>query len=124
MRFEAQEKLLDVEVLRNLVALGKGRENPLLVQLFELFRAQGPASIAVLRQAMEQRDTKQMRETAHSLKGSYRSLGAARLGELATGLEKRAMEANFEDCGELIDRLELEFSETLQALDDFVRSNV
>ncbi len=121
---DAHERLLDLEILESLASLGKAHGQTLLQQLFDLFCAQGPASLVVLRRALEARDVIEIRETAHSLKGSYKSLGTVRLATLSEQLEEAALEADWAACEPLIDGLEIEFSQTREVLGNFVRSHV
>ncbi|MCG8458643.1 MAG: Hpt domain-containing protein [Holophagales bacterium] len=112
---------LDRETVDTLVRLGKKRGNDLLGQLLEIFERQGPQDIAALRQALEQGDVRSFERAAHSLKGSYHSLGALRLAHLALQLEHCAQASELAKCGAIVDLLEQEFEHTASELRAFPR---
>lgn len=113
---------LDRETLGSLAELGQRRGKDLLTQLFGIFRDQGPAGIESMRQSLADGDTASLRETAHSLKGSYRSLGTPRLARLAEALENLGRAERLQGCAALVDALEREFRSTSDALGQFVEA--
>lgn len=52
--------------------------------------------------AIESKDAETVRKLAHTLKGSSRSIGAARLGQLSEALEQIGKSGTVENCGEVL----------------------
>jgi HPt (histidine-containing phosphotransfer) domain-containing protein len=77
-------------------------------EILSLFMTQLPETIAALRAATNQKDWK---VAAHTLKGSCRTVGAFRLGDIAQNAEKLAFNAGSEACTEAISRIELATAE-------------
>ncbi|MEO1086147.1 MAG: Hpt domain-containing protein [Acidobacteriota bacterium] len=115
------DDLLDVATLETLAELGERRGRNLLAQLAELFREQGPKAFATMRRAVADADMKVIRETAHSLKGSYRSLGTVRLANLSAELERLGRREQLDGVGDLLDDLEDSFTATEEALRGFIQ---
>ena len=121
---EPKPELLDPETLHMLANLGERRGKDLLGQLFKLFQRQGPESVSKMRQALERSEAAALRDLAHSLKGSYRSIGAPALAEIAHDLEKRAKDDKLEGFGRRVDELEQAFEATRQALETYLSERV
>ena len=111
---------LDPATLQMLTELGERRGKDLLGQLYGLFQDQGPTGIAELRRALAAGDAVAFTEAAHSLKGSYRSLGTPRLAELAADLETAGREGRLDGLATEVDTLESAFHQTDQALGEFI----
>ncbi|MEM1182461.1 MAG: Hpt domain-containing protein [Acidobacteriota bacterium] len=116
------ESLLDKTILESLAALGERRGKDLLAQLVALFSEQGPKAFAAMRQALADGNSEVLRETAHSLKGSYRSLGVTRLAEISSDLEGLGRSGRFDGVEGLMDDLEATFTLTEEALQEFIAS--
>ncbi|MEM6792918.1 MAG: Hpt domain-containing protein [Acidobacteriota bacterium] len=113
--------LLDLETLDTLRQLGRRRGRDLLGQLFGLFSDQGPESFAKLRRAALEGDAETVREVAHSLKGSYRSLGTPRLAKRCEALEERGRGGgDLAGLSSALDELERDFVQTREALELFL----
>ena len=114
--------LLDLTTLETLALLGERRGKDLLGQLFGLFQDQGPKSFASLRSAVAAGSSAEVKSVAHSLKGSYRSLGTPRLAEISLRLEEKGTNGDLDGAGELVDDLEQCFLDTTRALQGFLES--
>ena len=113
-------ELLDMSILETLATLGERRGKDLLGQLFGLFQEQGPKGFATIRQALESGNATEIKSMAHSLKGSYRSLGTPRLAELSRQMEEKGSTGRLDGGAELLAELELCFEHTQKALGDFL----
>ena len=114
------EDLLDIQTLESLAMLGERRGKDLLGQLVALFSDQGPKSFKQLRQALAEGDATTVSETAHSLKGSYRSLGTVRLAQISETLERRGREGQLDGLDAELSELEETFSVTERQLEAFL----
>ena len=114
------EDLLDIQTLESLAMLGERRGKDLLGQLVALFSDQGPKSFGQLRQALAEGDATAVSETAHSLKGSYRSLGTVRLAEISEKLERRGREGLLDGLDADLGELEETFAATKLRLEAFL----
>ncbi len=114
--------LLDESILQTLSMLGERRGKDLLGQLYGLFLEQAPTSFSSLRQALASGDADGVKSTAHSLKGSYRSLGTPRLAELSRQLEEMGSSGQLEGGETILAELESCFGQTSEALQSFLAS--
>jgi PAS domain S-box-containing protein len=95
--------LIDAEVLRCLTEeIGADGVRAAL----ELFLADTPASLQLLRQLSSQRDRARIKDEAHTLKGAAETFGLAQLAELAKTLECCAATITPQDHAALLDRLD------------------
>ena len=114
------EPVLDMDVLEGLLALD--REGQLsLRELVEVYEEDGASRIAAMHQALEIRNGPDLRRESHTLKGSGRDLGTTRLSEICQVVEDLGKDSNFEGVSDLIDRVEMEFGRTQQALEAYVQ---
>ena len=73
------------DVDRALAGLDGDRD--LLMEIMEIFKAEAPAMLDRLRQAIDRRNASELQQSAHALRGSLLSLGAASVADTALGLE-------------------------------------
>lgn len=95
--------------------LGSGSE--VLSEFSELVKAQAPTLLADLRRAIETRDIKLLRLSAHTLKGSASYFGAEPLVQAALALEVLGRTESFDNSTELLATLEHEVTRVLAALE-------
>lgn len=119
-QISAQLDIVDITTLETLDDLGKRRDKDLLGQLFEIFVQQGPEKVAAMRQALDSSAADQFASFAHTLKGSYQSLGLPRLAKLCTELEMRGKASQLEGLDAWLDHFEIEFDTTRNVLKNFV----
>ena len=100
--------------------LGERRGKDLLGQLFDIFLDQGPKGFAEIRDALQTGNAEQVKSVAHSLKGSYRSLGTPRIAELSRLLEDLGARGETDGGEAILDQLETCFEETSAALQTFL----
>jgi HPt (histidine-containing phosphotransfer) domain-containing protein len=75
--------------------------------LLDTFIADSEERLRVLRKA---KDTAQIKETAHSFKGSSSNMGATRLAELCNELEQRAEQKKLAGIEKLVGEIDDEFA--------------
>jgi len=95
--------------------LGPGAE--VLSEFSELVKTQAPTLLADLHRAIETRDVKLLRRSAHTLKGYVCYFGAEPLVEAALALELLGSMESFDNSTELLATIEQEFSRLMAALD-------
>jgi HPt (histidine-containing phosphotransfer) domain-containing protein len=79
-----------------------------------------PAKLDQIQQAIAQADLSNLRESAHSLKGSASNLGARQLARLCARLES-LQESTLGEANQLLAMLQLEFQRVCDALRTEVR---
>jgi CheY-like chemotaxis protein len=108
--------VLDHEILsqlRTLVSLARPR---FLIDLIEKYSHDARASLEALKRAVAEGDGTELRAVAHSLKGSSRSLGAKRVGQLCEALEQLGKSGDTKGAPDLVVRLEPALFEALREL--------
>lgn len=72
---------LNMEVIDELLALSEDGDPELLVDLIEMYLADGPTKMTAILNGIEAQDWEQVERAAHSLKGSSGNLGAIHVQE-------------------------------------------
>jgi HPt (histidine-containing phosphotransfer) domain-containing protein/CheY-like chemotaxis protein len=101
--------IFELDELRAQVAF----DDELMVEIIDLFLAEGADQVVEMRQAFETRNLAQLSRVAHTLKGSLSSLHAPRARAHAQELEHVAKAENIEACRVLMSALEQDLG-TLQ----------
>ncbi|HYU31168.1 MAG TPA: ATP-binding protein [Thermoanaerobaculia bacterium] len=108
------EPHLDVSRLAGLRELGRLGGSDVLRDVIARFREQ--PLLAALRQALEERDRKELALHAHTLKGTSSVLGAVRLARLCGELERMAPEAGHDACARQLATIAEEYDQVLGEL--------
>jgi HPt (histidine-containing phosphotransfer) domain-containing protein len=83
-------QVLDPNALDALRGLPSEGDGDLLIELIDLFLADAPQRLALIREAIAHADWAALNARAHSLKGSCGSLGAVPMADLCDRLERVA----------------------------------
>jgi two-component system, sensor histidine kinase and response regulator len=88
-----------------------------LAELTDLFRADYPRQIAVIRAAIEQNDALGVKQASHALKGALSNLAAPQAREMAANLERLGASGNLASAQIVLGDLEKEIARTVESLD-------
>jgi two-component system, sensor histidine kinase and response regulator len=119
---DAEEDPLDRGGLADLRDLQEEGEPDLLKELMELFLADVPLQLALLRKAVEAGDVPSVERVAHTLKGSCGNMGARSMEALCAELEESARSGELGTAPGLISSLEVEFGRARSALEEASRN--
>jgi HPt (histidine-containing phosphotransfer) domain-containing protein len=97
------DELLDLETVRELLAVEAKSGKPFMAHLLESFAREARAALERMRACARAGDTERLAREAHRLKGSSGSLGAARLSGECRALERTAREGKCEALEARID---------------------
>jgi two-component system, sensor histidine kinase and response regulator len=89
----------------------------LIAELLQLFRADYPGEIHVLRQAIQNQDAATLQRVAHSLKGALGNLSAHVASGMAAELESIGRSGETASAGSKVDDLDDEAGRVIQALE-------
>ena len=106
---------VDVRVLAALI----GDDSALVREFLNDFEVSARQIAAALRSALTAGDTQAAGASAHQLKSSARSVGAAALGELCAAMEAAGKGNQSAMLAELLPQFELEFARVTDFLDAF-----
>ncbi len=109
---------LDHAVIESLRELQQAGEPDLLSELVELFLEDVPLRLTALREATAQGDSSSVAKIAHALKGSCANMGARRVVNLCTGLEKVGKSGDLSHVPEVLCQLEEELVRARDALEE------
>jgi signal transduction histidine kinase/CheY-like chemotaxis protein len=112
----AEEPALDTKTLSILGGMGQRRGRNLVKEMGEIFLREGPRRLSDLRQALEEKDSRQARHVAHSLRGSGSSLGALPLAALCRRLEDQLTDQPEAPTQSLVQDIEHEMGRVQEAL--------
>ncbi|MFI5297935.1 MAG: response regulator [Polyangiales bacterium] len=107
--------VLDAETLASIRAMPGAVE-----QLLVLFRDETLVHLAAMRAAVAERSSHQLDESAHAIKGGAANLGAKRLAEICSELErlgKLGTQAWTADTAKLVDDADAEYARVVAALE-------
>jgi HPt (histidine-containing phosphotransfer) domain-containing protein len=93
----------------------------LLRELVEIFLAEAPGLLALIRSGLAEQQAEMVERAAHTLKGALLNFGARRACEVARQLEACGREAQLADAAQLVSRLDSEVTQVCRALSDFLR---
>lgn len=98
-----------------------GGDGSLMLEVFELFLADGPRMLRVVREASERGDARELERAAHSLKGALLNLSADPVADLARSLEERGRSGSVGAAEEDLRRLEDAFAKLQSELREQTR---
>ena len=113
---DARATTLDADALQRLRDLDPKGENRLLQRVLGAFETSAIRLSKQLDEARRVDDMDGVRMVAHTLKSSSASIGALALSRLCAGIESSVRTRGVEALPTMLDALELEFDNVLQAL--------
>jgi HPt (histidine-containing phosphotransfer) domain-containing protein len=108
--------VLDVTALDELRACDEDGASGLVAELIDIYLADTPARLVVLRQAFDAGDPAAIAREAHALKSSCGQLGATGMYQCCRQLEHLGREGSLAGVRELLARLDREFPQVTAAL--------
>ncbi|NWJ97612.1 MAG: response regulator [Chloroflexi bacterium] len=108
--------VLDHTVLVKLQQFQDPTRSNLVKELIDLFLADSPDSLKIVRQAIMQQNYQQLAQVAHRLKGASANLGAKAFEALCLELEKLGHTRTTAGASSLLVQLELSYQQLCQAL--------
>lgn len=113
---------LDPATIAELQRVQQEYGNPeFIAQLVALFRANAPARLAHIREAVAARNGATLGHLSHTLKSNCGMLGATQLAEICTRLEAYGDAAACDDAAALVDDAEAELVRVLRELEELCR---
>lgn len=113
---EAHEEPVDHAVIQELRGVAHRDQGDFVVELIDQFLQDSTSRLAVLRTAIEGRDTSGITKAAHGLKGSSGTMGARRMATLCARLEAAGRLGQTSGTTELVRELDSEFRKVRAAL--------
>ncbi len=108
---------LDKNIIQNLKDLGGAEDPEFFLTVIDQFLEDLPRHCEGIKQAIEQQDGMALTKSAHTCKGSSRSIGATALAEISYTLEIMGREASLTDAAEIFKEWLQEQERTRQALE-------
>ena len=112
----ASSNLLNLNEIRQLTAEMGDSASEIMLDLVELLEHDATRSISEMQTALEQGDSKRLKQAAHRLKGSSASLGAALLASLCQELENVGMSGDIASAASMVEQVEQVAAELLKVL--------
>jgi two-component system, sensor histidine kinase and response regulator len=95
-----------LEVDRDALLARLGGDRALLVEIVDLFKAEGPRLLSEIRRCLDARDPAGMQRAAHTLKGTVANFGASSAQEAAAALERLGRDGRLEGAETALGALE------------------
>ena len=112
------EPVLDRDVVGELQSV-MGSSFPTLIESF--FR-DSEQRLTLLQEVIERGDAEELRQTAHSFKGSSGNLGALALSELCLELEQAGRGGQLDRAPELLERIRQAYDEARRELEQYTET--
>ncbi|MEW6572968.1 MAG: ATP-binding protein [Bacillota bacterium] len=112
----SEPEAVDAGVLEGLRKLQVEDGPDIVSQLIDIYLSDTPPRLAVLRQAVAEKDTSALFQAAHSLKSSSANIGALRLAAICRDLESMGRAGAIEGAAEKAVRVEAEYARVCMAL--------
>lgn len=100
---------VDMTVLTSLEDTQLDGEPDLIVELIDLYRAEGARLVGVIKQGLGERDKPAIKRAAHNLRGSSSNLGILQMALICQQIEKSDCSEAFPFLQQLVLSLEHEF---------------
>lgn len=110
-------QVLDMSVVDELLSLSDDGDPELLLDLIQLFLADGPAKVKSVVDGLGRQDFDQMERAAHALKGSAGNLGARLLQEVCENMQLATRKHELAAVTQLTPQLESQFAAARTALE-------
>jgi two-component system, sensor histidine kinase and response regulator len=110
-------QVLDMSVVDELLALSDDGDPELLLDLIQLFLADGPAKVKSVVDGLAKQDFEQMERAAHALKGSAGNLGARLLQQVCENMQLATRRHELAEAKQLTPQLETQFAAARTALE-------
>jgi two-component system, sensor histidine kinase and response regulator len=108
--------LIDADTVTQLKQLKSEKRPNFFGNLVERYAADAHGYVSAVKQALEGADGRELKEQAHALKSSSRSIGARQVSDLCEKLEALGRTDTFEGGATLVINLERAMAETIPAL--------
>jgi two-component system, sensor histidine kinase and response regulator len=95
-----------------------------LAELTDLFRADYPRQIQVIREAIQQNDALGVKQASHALKGALSNLAASQAREVAANLERLGASGNLAPATIVLGDLEKEITRAVESLDALCQETI
>jgi CheY-like chemotaxis protein/HPt (histidine-containing phosphotransfer) domain-containing protein len=110
------DSMIDQSGLESLIAMvGEGNQE-LFTDLVETLAEEASHLIPELKEAISAGDADQVRHAAHTLKGSFASMGATTLAHLCFEMEKKGKSGDLAGASELVAQIEAMYEKVIEAL--------
>ena len=110
------EQVLDMSVVEELLSLSDDGDPELLLDLIQMFLADGPSKVSAVTEGLAAGDFDKMERAAHSLKGSSGNLGARLLQDTCEQMLAATRNHRLDESRQLTTRLTDRYSEAATAL--------
>jgi two-component system sensor histidine kinase/response regulator len=95
-----------------------------LAELTDLFRADYPRQIHLIREAIQQNDAPGVKQASHALKGALSNLAASQAREIAANLERLGASGNLAPATIVLGDLEKEITRAVESLDALCQETI
>jgi len=109
-------QIIDNSVVEELIALGDGGDPELLLDLIEIFLADGPVKVQEIVEGLSEGDFERMERAAHSLKGSSGNLGARELQAVCEQFQVASRQHRLDEIQDLSPALLTAYEQAEKAL--------
>lgn len=112
---------LNMDVIDELLALSDEGDPELLIDLIQMFLADGPTKLDAIMRGIQAQDWEQVERAAHALKGSSGNLGAIHVQDDCDLIQNACRQEQAQDVRRCAQALEQHFRDADLALRDVMR---
>jgi HPt (histidine-containing phosphotransfer) domain-containing protein len=121
MKSKREDPSVDIKIIEELRSLQTDDEEDVVLEIIQIFIKTTTEMFKNMNQANSQKNLEPLRIMAHTLKSSTASVGAMKLCELVTEIEKLAKAGQKEEISEILIKAEQEFKSVQKELEALTR---
>ncbi|MCA8950191.1 MAG: Hpt domain-containing protein [Planctomycetes bacterium] len=116
------DNVLDMSIVEELLSFADDGDPELLVDLIQMFLADGPAKVKAITEGLEEGDFEKVERAAHSLKGTSGNLGATHLQNSCEAMQLASRGHELEAVRELTPTIVANYADAEAALQKLLGS--
>ncbi|MFC1849709.1 response regulator [candidate division CSSED10-310 bacterium] len=117
LRANATASIIDLKVIRELQEMDDDPDEPgFLNELMSIFEKDSAQLITLIKKAIDEHDSKTLREHAHSLKGASANVGAVALARTCKDIETECKKPELPDMQKILSKLDDLYQQTIIGL--------
>jgi HPt (histidine-containing phosphotransfer) domain-containing protein len=103
------DTIIDMQVIQELLEIAGDDDPELLLDLIDIFLADGPTKVDRILHGLEDGDLQEIASAAHALKGSSGNLGANQLMDVSEALQTAGRTADADSVQRLVPELQVAY---------------
>ncbi|AUT04353.1 histidine kinase [Nostoc sp. CENA543] len=114
--FPPLESVIDLKTIAYLRQIGGNEADNMIAEVIQIYLEDTPATVQQIKDALAAGERDKLKKASHALRSPSVSIGALNLGKLCANIEDVADKQTLEQLSSLVDQLEREYNNVVNAL--------